>query len=29
MNQQVSEQPLNEGDEGINIGQVIDFLSEH
>lgn len=29
MNQQVSEQPLNEGDDGINIGQVIDFLSEH
>ena len=27
MNQQVSEQPLNEGDEGINIGQVIDFFS--
>lgn len=27
MNQQVSEQPLNEGDDGINIGQVIDFVS--
>lgn len=27
MNQQVSEQPLNEDDDGINIGQVIDFVS--
>ena len=27
MNQQLSEQPLNEGDDGINIGHVIDFVS--
>ena len=29
MNQQLSEQPLNEGDDGISIGQVIEFLSDH